>query len=393
MSEIDSILTAWRALSGPNRDAVLATVVHVTGSAYRRPGARMLLIPDGRRIGTISGGCLEGDIARKAWWCTANEVPELRVYDTTSDDDAVWEFGLGCNGVVHVLLERVASTQVTQMLDFLERQRQLTRPAVVATVVRATAASGVAVGDRLFGSESESLSGDLAATSTGQELVPYVFDAFQSKRSALVRLRECEVFVEFVGRPISLVIFGAGQDAVPLVEIASMTMGWGTTVADGRPAYARPERFPGASRVIAMSPRALLSGIEITPETAVVLMTHNYPMDRRLLPLILERKPRYVGILGPKNRSARLFDELGMEMPGCVAAPAGLDLGGDAPASIALAIASEIQACVAQRTGGMLRLRREAIHEPAITLGGPAPQVAEQGERPAYCETTVGSYV
>ena len=103
MNELHSILDAWRGLREPNRDAVLATVVHVKGSAYRRPGARMLILRDGRRIGSISGGCLEGDVSRKAWWFTEGGQPSVRVYDTSSDEDAVWEFGLGCNGVVQLI--------------------------------------------------------------------------------------------------------------------------------------------------------------------------------------------------------------------------------------------------------------------------------------------------
>src|SRR3978361_2216997 len=109
MDELSAILSMWCGLEGPNRDAVLATVVHVKGSSYRRPGARRRLVPDGRRVGSISGGCLEGEVSRRAWWFTEAGAPIVRVYDTTSDDDAVWEFGLGCNGVGHVLLERASS--------------------------------------------------------------------------------------------------------------------------------------------------------------------------------------------------------------------------------------------------------------------------------------------
>ena len=121
MDELRSILDTWFSLEGENQDAVLATVVHVKGSAYRRPGARMLLIPDGRRIGSISGGCLEGEISRKAWWFTAGGTPVVRVYDTTSDDDAVWEFGLGCNGIVQVMLERADSPSARAFFQFLSQ--------------------------------------------------------------------------------------------------------------------------------------------------------------------------------------------------------------------------------------------------------------------------------
>jgi xanthine/CO dehydrogenase XdhC/CoxF family maturation factor len=105
MNEINSILTTWDGCAASGGDAVLATVVDVKGSAYRHPGARMLITSDGRRVGSISGGCLEGDVARKGWWWTESGKPVVRVYDTTSDEEALWELGLGCNGVVRVLLK------------------------------------------------------------------------------------------------------------------------------------------------------------------------------------------------------------------------------------------------------------------------------------------------
>jgi len=123
MSELDAILQAWRALQGKDADAVLATVVHVAGSTYRSPGGRMLIVPDGRRIGCVSGGCLESEIVKKAWWLTESGAPVVRVYDTSPEDDAVWRYGLGCNGVIHVMLERVNTPAARAMLDFLHAHR------------------------------------------------------------------------------------------------------------------------------------------------------------------------------------------------------------------------------------------------------------------------------
>lgn len=150
MRELHAILDAWRGLEAKDSDAVLATVVHVSGSAYRRPGARMLIVPGGGRVGCISGGCLEGEIVSKAWWFTESGAPVMRVYDTTAEDDAVWEFGLGCNGVVHVMLERVNAPTTRGMLEFLDDHQVARKPAVAATIVRTDAGSGMDVGDRLW---------------------------------------------------------------------------------------------------------------------------------------------------------------------------------------------------------------------------------------------------
>ncbi|HXJ43064.1 MAG TPA: XdhC family protein, partial [Bryobacteraceae bacterium] len=131
MNETQAILEVWRAQPEYARGGILTTVVHVRGSAYRRPGARMLILPDGRRIGTVSGGCLEAEVSRKARWFTDTGEAALRAYDTSSDEDAVEAFGLGCNGVVHVLFERVDSQETQSLLSFLDVNRAARRGVVV----------------------------------------------------------------------------------------------------------------------------------------------------------------------------------------------------------------------------------------------------------------------
>ena len=148
MAELGAILARWRDARGSLDGATLATVVHVRGSAYRRPGARMLVLADGTRVGTISGGCLEGEVARKAWWWT-DGGPAVRVFDNT-DEDAARDFGLGCNGVITVLVERADSPPVASLLRFLDDLRHRRETGVVATVVDADADAPFAVGDRLL---------------------------------------------------------------------------------------------------------------------------------------------------------------------------------------------------------------------------------------------------
>jgi xanthine dehydrogenase accessory factor len=179
---------------------------------------------------------------------------------------------------------------------------------------------------------------------------------------------------------MSLVIFGAGHDAVPVAAIAKQ-MGWHVTVADGRPAYAKASRFPGADRVVVMSSRDLLADIEVGPETAVVMMTHNYPQDARLLPLILPKRPWYLGLLGPKKRTTRLFDEIDEDLDAAdVHAPVGLDIGADTPEGIAVSIVAEIRAALAGRSGGMLRSRSGSIHPAADEVGQRSRAMEPAGE-------------
>jgi xanthine dehydrogenase accessory factor len=391
MSELHSILQAWRDQQDAGRAAVLATVVHVMGSAYRRPGSRMIVLPDGRHIGGISGGCLEGEVVKRAWWFTESDTPVVRIYDTSSDDDAVWEFGLGCNGIVHVLLERTTSRGAARLMQFLDLHRRNRIPAVIATVIHSIDPR-IRIGDRLLTGETSTPAGELVEVDYAKQLRNEVSSVFAERSSRLVHLHHLDVFVEFIAPPQSLVIFGAGHDAIPLVEIGSQ-LGWEITVADGRPGYAKAERFLSAERVVTMHTDDLLADIHIDEHSAVVVMTHNFPMDLRLLPLLLARRPRYLGILGPRTRADRLFAQLDIPAPCEVHAPAGLDIGCDTPAAIALSIAADIQASLSGRAGGSLMLREGAIHAPAVEIGNASETTMQHRLRPSYCETLVESNV
>jgi len=388
MNELHAILDNWRKAIDENQDAVLATVVHVTGSAYRRPGARMLMLPDGTRVGSISGGCLEGDVSQKAWWLTEDNKPALRVYDTMSEEDIVWEFGLGCNGIIQVLLERLGTGSARAAMEFLEQCRAAKTDAVVCTVIRANGAGAPEVGDRLFVVSGQVQGGTLAGSPAEAALLSHCERTALERRGRLARLENCEVFVEWAGQPLPLVIIGAGHDAIPLVNIAKQ-IGWHVTVADGRPAYAKASRFPTADRVVHIRPDDTLESLEIGPRTAVVLMTHNYPQDGKLLKRILPKSPRYLGLLGPKARTTRLFKELDLAIDeGALNAPVGLDIGADTPETIALSIAAEIQTVISAREGGMLKLREEPIHAPVIEEGQSALPEEEHVRFEFGCELT-----
>lgn len=385
MNEIDSILDAWR--SGRAANGILATVVRVQGFAYRRPGARMLILPDGSRVGSISGGGLEGDVSRKAWWLTEDGCPVVRVYDTTSDDDVAWEFGLGCNGIIHVLLERIDTSAGAESMRFLESCRSTRCKAVIATVIAAGPSSPSKIGERFVFTPTHPAKVSAANAALLAAIRPHVDTAFKTHKSCLVHAAGCDVFVEFIGPPVPLVIFGAGHDAIPVTASAKQ-LGWHVTIADSHPAYARKARFPEADRVVALQNHDLLAGLDIGPETVVVIMTHNYPLDARLLRRILPLRPRYLGLLGPRNRMERLMTELRLDAQlADVHSPVGLDIGGDAPEAIALSIVAEIQACLSNRMGGMLKYRRAPIHEPVVEIGGVSTEVIMAPEHPS-CDLT-----
>ena len=384
MKELRDIVTAWEALCAEGGEAVLATVVAVSGSTYRRPGARMLLASAGRLAGSVSGGCLEGDLVQKAHWQTRSG-PALVTYDSTDeDDDVVWGFGLGCNGVVQVLLERVsaASPGPLRLLQSVLRER---RPGVIATVI-----SGDALGQRLLlgpdgccdTPENAALTAELEAELEADARAVLAAHKSQTRTYALPDGGAQTVFLEVVPPPLPLVIFGANHDAGPLVRLAK-ELGWHVTVADVRGTQPRPERFPGADAVLAGPLDLVCSEIEWTAQTAAVVMTHNYPDDKRILRRLLDTPTFYIGQLGPKARTERLLAE--MSDDGFVITdthrsrlhgPVGLDIGADTPEGIALSVAAEIQAAQSGRNGNSLRERRDPLHPHPAAL--PAPGAARE---------------
>jgi xanthine dehydrogenase accessory factor len=336
MSELKQILDLWKRAGAAQEEICLATVVAIEGSAYRRPGARMLLTASGLRAGTISGGCLEAEVAKKAWWLTENG-PSIQRYSSFFDDDGDMPYGLGCGGTVIVLLERgEAATQTLAALAHSVEQR--TDSVIVTSASKEAPGTALILGD----------AGDaLYVRDASRELAAMAGEALRSGKSSHV----ADYFVELVAPPPALILFGAGDDTLPLLEFAA-ALGWHVTVADDRSNLARPERFPLAAVVQNLD--AALA--QATPEQAAVIMTHSYEQDRKVLGTLLARQMKYIGILGPRRRTERLLGDVApapeLTPAECLArlhTPVGLDLGGHSPAAIALAIAAELQAAFAGR--------------------------------------------
>ncbi len=388
LSGTSALLSAASALQRDKGQAVLATVVKVEGSAYRRPGARMLIPLYGGTVGTISGGCLESEVAKKAWWLTDGGEAVIRRYSTATQDDeddqdAALTFGLGCNGTVHVLLERHSAERPLPVLDLLRQVRESGQAGAFATVIGSYRHARVRVGDRL------ALHASLAV---GEQLLDPMLDAqvridlaetLAQGRSSLRTYRdargEIEVFCEYLAPQRRLVIFGAGHDAQPLTHMAKL-MDWHVSVVDGRAHFARTERFPDADLVMqadACPPYALS---HLTDGAMVAIMSHSYSQDRHWLGGVLQGRPAYVGQLGPRERTERLLTEITRHTPHLPSLdrlhyPIGLDIGSDTPEGVATAILAEMTAAMNQREGGMLKHRQAAIH-------APTPQDASDIEAP-----------
>ncbi len=395
MKEIEAILQVWSEL-GHGGPAVLATVVRVNGSAYRRPGARMLLLPDGRTIGTVSGGCLEDDVKLRAWQLTAQGEPVVLRYDSTSDVDIVWGLGLGCKSVVDLLIERLDPDRGAKPLDFLRRCLDTRQPGVLARVVAVEGHTGADVGAFLTLDET----GSGARNFAGPELAGLVRQAAATalgeRRSLYATCQlaagRAEVFLEVVQPPLALLVCGAGHDAIPLVRLAK-ELGWHVTVVDPRAAYATRERFPLADDILVAAPEDLTGRLVPSALEAAVIMSHNYHNDLRFLRALLPAPLRYLGVLGPKSRTESLLRDLtaGGFTPTArqterLYGPVGLDIGADTPEEIALAVAAEIRTILAGRSGLPLRRSDRPIHDRPPDEIGPLVPAWNNDERVCLVE-------
>jgi len=364
MSELQQIVALWRAAKARQEEVCLATVVRVEGSSYRKPGARMLLTQGGLRTGTISGGCLEAEVAKKAWWLTENG-PTIQRYSSFFDDDSPVPYGLGCGGTVHVLLERGRAAHA--VLDALDQSLHGRIQFVIVTDTDKTGTLLVrrADGETTFSSGAALLEIDnLALRATSERY------SFYSKLRISNDLTS-QLFVEYFAPCPALTIFGAGDDAKPLADFATR-LGWYVTIADGRSHLVSATRFPQADRLIILNydDTSPFAKLPVDAEDAFVLLTHSYEQDRAILQELLSRKPKYLGVLGPRQRTERLVGEIasrtGLSSDDCMArlhAPVGFDIGAHMPESIALSIVAEIVAVLNGRDGTSLKKQsREHIH-------------------------------
>lgn len=329
MSAPASLLTALAA--HPAQPAVLATLVSVQGSFYRRPGARMVVV-DGQRFGSISASCIEEDLILRAAEVHQTGVAKLVTYDTTQEIDLVWGVGQGCQGVVRILLEPIPVRRPA-WIETLAANLRARRATDLALVHTGPAAQ---LGTRLAGEVSNAL----PAT---------------------------HVWRETLAAPPSLVIFGAGDDVQPVARFAKEA-GWHVTVADARSARATADRFPGADRVEVLAPSEAANLVP-DDDASIVIMTHRFDDDALLLRQFLPRELHYLGLLGPHARTDRLLDRLHCEglivtaaMRDRLHAPIGLNLGGSTPEEIALSIVAELQCRRHARDGNPLRSRPGPIH-------------------------------
>ncbi len=384
MKELGEIAAVWRQAERAGEGAILATVVDVTGSSYRRPGGRLLLTRTGQRVGSISGGCLEGDLSKKAWWLTETGAV-VRKYDTSADADGPIDFGLGCNGLIHVLIERLRPGVRSPVIESIETTRTLRRTVAVATVIRADDVSLIGSrvcllphGEKL--ASSAAVPSDRAKAEKVHGWLSGLIDLQDTREEeaghiAYNEALHADAFVEAIAPPPQFWIFGAGDDVLPLVEHSRM-LGWRTVVLDGRGHFARADRFPADVAVLVNSLEDPLAGLQPDRWTLAAVMSHSFSQDTAVVRALAPLDLPYVGVLGPKRRSVALLEDAGLSpevLRGNWHSPVGLDLGGDSPEQVALSIAAEAQAVLMGRTGGKISERGGPIHETDTRIADEAP--------------------
>ncbi|MGI8640368.1 MAG: XdhC family protein [Pyrinomonadaceae bacterium] len=366
MKELQTILKEAKRLREKEIPAILATVVDVQGSSYRLPGARMLIGEKGETFGTLSGGCLEADVLERARKVLENRAPEILTYDTTGKAVSVFSLNMGCNGIIRILLELAKDND---FFGFVEKCFQTRKGSVVATLIASNDKSKI--GLRFFFDEFETISKDSAA-GFEQKLFADASQVFANGHSQCqiyeTKDGTAEVFLEIINPPLNLFVFGAGFDAIPLAGFAK-DLGWRVCVVDHRAAFAAPERFPDADEILVLRPENLPAKLSLDGNSAAVIMTHNYALDREILKFLLMQSLAYIGALGPKRRTENLLQELREENEDFsqnrlnkLYAPVGLDIGASSPETIALSIVAEIQSVLSNREGGFLRRQHGSIY-------------------------------
>ncbi len=372
MKEIKAIIETYDTIDKEKNQAALATVVRVEGSSYRRTGARMLVMDDGVWVGGISGGCLEGDALKRARFAITRSESTLITYDTTEDDEHQIGVGLGCNGIIDVLFTPIDYNSKKNPIEILKtcmESRRKTHILITITGLKKINVENLKAGDVIEYTGLESLN-----YIQDEEIIKQIYDAVENQiligKSAPLKFNlehggKVEIFIEILPPEIHIVLMGNQYDVYPLTRL-SKEMGWRVTIV------ANPLKVNNKISRIAdeIVPPDSFMNILFDNHTALILMAHDYKTDKYNLPKVLKTNVPFIGMLGPRVRSEKIFTELSAEEIIIsetdyerIHAPVGLDIGAVSPEEIALSIIAEIRASFSNREGNFLRLRQTTIHE------------------------------
>jgi len=337
----------WQKFEEP---LVMATVYATEGSTYSKAGHRILIAANGDYQGLVSGGCLEGDLGEHAKSVIADGISRTLTYDLRDDADDLWGMGVGCNGVIKILLQKLAGENGYEPYRSIANCHLHSRPAVCATVVESQdedlplGATLIDWGDDFH---SWQISGDSRDAIRRQ-----CAGMLESTQARLVQHDSGDHPQTILYAPIKplprLLVLGAGPDAVPLIRMAE-EIGWIVTVVDHRQAYIESGAF-GTATTIHTEPGLLGKAVQFPEFSAAIIMSHHLETDRIYLDQLARSQIAFLGVLGPRDRRDRLISDLGVAGKALrkrLIGPVGIDIGADSPESIALSILAQIHQALA----------------------------------------------
>lgn len=368
MKEFQSIIAAYEKSKSQNQKTALATVVKVDGSAYRRPGARMLVTEEGQLTGAISGGCLEGDALRKAQAVIFQQKSMLVTYDTTDEDDQKFGIGLGCNGIIQVLIEPIDSENAGNPVELLKISLENRIPGVLITIFSLKHSRTEQVGTKVLWKENQAIGNPESLEENLWQSIQLELsdlDFTTSTIKSYPELDEISVFFESIKPVVRVLLFGAGNDTIPVARMADL-LGWELTLIDGRKTHATAQRFPTANEIVISPAEEVVRQLESDSNTVALLMTHNFEYEVVVLQQLLSLHLPYIGILGPRKKGLKLIERLelkGIQVPTSnIYSPMGLDIGAEGSEEIALSALAEIKAVLSKKQPIFLRVKEGPIH-------------------------------
>ena len=339
----------WRKSRNP---LVMATVYGTEGSTYSKAGHRILIAANGDYQGLVSGGCLEGDLAEHAASVIEDGTSRTVTYDLRDDADDLWGMGIGCNGVIKVLLQRLDIETGYEPYQSIANCHLHSQPAVCATIIECPD-SAIPLGATLIDWGNDYRSWQIPGASR-TAIRQHCASMLGNEKARLVQHDMQDPPVTLLYAPIKplprLLILGAGPDAAPLIRMAE-EIGWLVTVIDHRPAYLEAGTFGSAHR-ICTEPDLLRKVTDLTKFSAAVIMSHHLATDRIYLSQLASIDIDFLGVLGPRDRRDRLISELGdvgKTLKKRLVGPVGIDIGADSPESIALSILAQIHQALSGR--------------------------------------------
>ncbi|MGB5245907.1 MAG: XdhC family protein [Woeseia sp.] len=331
----------WRA---QKRDLVLATVYETAGSTYSKAGAQMLIDDEGNFQGMLSGGCLEGDLAARAAAVLKSGLPQSVTFDLGGSDDGLWGLGVGCDGVMRVFLQPLDAANSYEPFASVASILAGDAPGVLATVI---GTGGESLAGATLAQHANLTQSNGMPAALQQQLQQCIAEVLETKKTAMFQASlagaALDVLVALVEPPPRVLVLGGGLDAQPMVRLIA-ELGWRVTLQDHRPAYIQKGDFSEALQILSVPAAELATHVELSTFDAAIVMSHHLATDRIYLELLADTSIGYIGLLGPPSRRERLLQDLAdrERLSGRVHGPAGLDIGGRGPASIAVSIVAEM---------------------------------------------------